>query len=235
MGHLRWAAGDVDNDGVRDLYVSNLAHPRYLDYSDQSQLLVVEPGGSNNRFAESGIRFEESSADPSFADIDNDGDLDLYITSIYRGRSSYLYRNQGNGRFTDISWLSNTRVENAWGAGFADFDHDGDLDLLAASSEGVRFLQNDGNDNQWVQVSIDSRTCNRFGIGSKVVVRSQGLERVREIRAGRGTGSQDSTIAHIGLGEPTNRLIDLEVRDLCGGIQRKLQIMTNQKLKIIVE
>jgi len=134
--------GYVNNHGFKDLYVSNLAHPRFLDFSDQSQLLFIEPGGSENRFEKSGIQFEESSADPSFADVDKDGDLDLYITSIYRGRPSHLYRNEGKGWFTDITWLSNNRVTNAWGAAFSDFDNDGDLDLLVASSEGVRLLQN---------------------------------------------------------------------------------------------
>ncbi len=236
FGHtIGIAVGDVDNDGVRDLYVSNLAHPRYLDFSDQSQLLLVKPGGSENRYEKSGIRFEESSADPSFADVDNDGDLDLYITSIYRGRNSHLYRNQGNGRFTDISWLSNTRVENAWGTGFADFDNDGDLDLLVASSEGVRLLRNDGNENQWLQVSVESRNCNRFGIGSKITLRSEGVKQVREIHAGRGTGSQDSHTVHFGLGRPASQSVDLEVRDLCGGAEQKQQITTNQRIRIVVE
>ncbi len=233
FGHtIGIAVGDVSNDGIMDLYISNLAHPRYLDFSDQSHLLIVHEDGLVEQAEKSGIQFEETSADPSFADVDNDGDLDLYVTSIYPGRSSHLYRNEGKGQFTDITWLSNTRVENAWGAAFSDFDNDGDLDLLVASSEAVRLLRNDGNDNKWLQVRINSRKCNRFGIGSRIRLSSSHSVQVREVRAGRGTGSQDSITAHFGLGGDDHQDIELEVRELCGGITKLQQVQLNQKVSI---
>lgn len=137
--------GDIDNDGNLDLLSVNLAHPRYIEFSDRNMLLLNSSHPSytfKDVFKQSGISFEETNVIPALGDIDNDGDLDLYITSIYPGRNSHLYLNDGKGRFSDISWLSETRVKNAWGCAFADYDNDGDLDLLVASMEGIRLFEN---------------------------------------------------------------------------------------------
>lgn len=166
--------GDINNDGHLDLFVSNLAHPRYIGFSDKSMLLVNQ-GPSDfrfvNRFGDSGIRFEETSADPSLADYDNDGILDLYFASTYGGRKSFLYKGDGDGTFTDITWLAGVRVDNGWGNAFADYDKDGDLDLLVASSDGVRLFRNNGNRNHWLHVRVVGRESNRAGIGTRVTVK----------------------------------------------------------------
>ncbi|MFP4533655.1 MAG: FG-GAP-like repeat-containing protein, partial [Desulfobacterales bacterium] len=87
FGHsIGAASGDLDNDGDFDLIVTNLAHPRYIQYSDKTMVLMNKGAPTFqffDRFDESGISFEETNSDPALADVDNDGDLDLYITSIY--------------------------------------------------------------------------------------------------------------------------------------------------------
>ncbi len=133
------AWGDLDNDKFLDLFITNLAHPRYIKFSDLNMMLMnQEPPDYHytDRFKHSGMGFEETNSDPAFADVDNDGDMDIYITSIYPGRYSHLYLNDGNGFFTDATWLSGTRVENAWGAAFADFNNDGYIDLAVAGENG---------------------------------------------------------------------------------------------------
>ncbi|MBM3323860.1 hypothetical protein FJY69_10340, partial [candidate division WOR-3 bacterium] len=90
-GHTIGAAwGDFDNDGDLDLFTADLAHPRYIEFSNRSRLYENQGPTAYPRFrdrrAELGIRFEETHSDPAWADVDNDGDLDLYITSIYEGR-----------------------------------------------------------------------------------------------------------------------------------------------------
>jgi tetratricopeptide (TPR) repeat protein len=223
-------AGDLDGDLDTDVYLSNLAHPRYIEFSDKSMLLM-NPGGPDpvfvNRFSESGIAFDETSSDPALADVDNDGDLDLYVTSIYRGRTSRLYLNDGHGRFQDHSWLSGTRVQNGWGAAFADFDDDGDPDLLIASRDGVQLFRNEGTTNHWIKVRIEDQGCNRFGVGAKVSVRRGGRVQIREVTAGRGTGSQDSVTVIFGLGSGEEP-IDIEARTLCGSTLRETVFSANR-------
>ena len=165
--------GDYDNDGELDLFVSNLAHPRYIGTSNKSMLLENQGAPDFkfiDRFGNSGVRFEETSADPSFADYDNDGILDLYFTSTYSGRKSFFYKGNGEGTFIDDTWLSGVRVDNGWGNAFADYDNDGDLDLLVTGSDGVRLFRNDGNDNHWIHVQVVGRESNRAGIGARVTV-----------------------------------------------------------------
>lgn len=128
-----WA--DFDNDGDLDLFQANLAHPRYIEFSNMSYLLKNE-GAPDYRFTEhrrsAGIRFEETHSEPAWADYDNDGLLDLYITSVYPTPPSFLYRQTDNGRFQDVTWLSGTRVLDGWGCAWADYDNDGDPDLVVA-------------------------------------------------------------------------------------------------------
>jgi hypothetical protein len=212
------AAGDLDGDLALDLFVSNLAHPRYIEFSDRSMVLLNRDDRSlefTDLYPESGLAFDETSADPLLFDADNDGDLDLYITSVYQGRSSHLYLNDGRGRFSDGTWLAGAGVENGWGAAAADYDGDGYLDLLVASPDGVRLLHNEGGGGNWLALKIDDRRCNRYGVGSQVLIAYDGQRRVREVAAGRGTGSQDSPTAHFGLGSYSGP-VEIRLNTLCG-------------------
>ncbi|MCC6544493.1 MAG: VCBS repeat-containing protein [Nitrospirae bacterium] len=166
--------GDYDNDGDLDLFVSNLAHPRYIGYSDKSMLLENQgPPRYNfiNRFGDSGIRFEETSADPSFIDYDNDGFLDIFFTSTYKDRNSFLYKGNGDGTFKDVTWLAGVRVDDGWGDAFADFDNDGDMDLAIGGGAGLKLFRNDGNEHHWLHVKVVGRESNYSGIGARVIIR----------------------------------------------------------------
>ncbi|MDZ4183055.1 MAG: VCBS repeat-containing protein, partial [Candidatus Cloacimonadaceae bacterium] len=147
--------GDYDNDGDLDLFIANLAHPRFIDISDISMLLrndglsyhVVETDTIyywkfTDVTREAGITYDELHSDPLWFDADNDGWLDLFITSVYENDRSYLYRNNGDGTFTDITWLANARVYNGWGNASADLDRDGLPDLVVGSGNGTRILMN---------------------------------------------------------------------------------------------
>jgi tetratricopeptide (TPR) repeat protein len=216
--------GDYDNDGDLDLFCANLAHPRYIEFSNRSMLynnlLRSSPGRqpptANQQFvdcrAAAGIRYEETHSDPAWADVDNDGDLDLYITSIYEGRRSFLYQNQlvpftgavldrpGGAYFSEVTWPSGTRVYNGWGCAFADFDNDGDQDLVVGSGSGLRLFRNDSRGNHWLEVKVAGTKANRAGIGARVTVTQGRARQIREVEGGKGTTSQNSLIQHFGLG-----------------------------------
>ena len=205
FGHtIAVTPGDLDGDGREDLVLSNLAHPRFIEFSDRTRLLLTGAGTSPplpDRREMSRLHFAETESDVALGDVDNDGDLDLFVTAIYPGRLSRLYLNDGRGRLSDISWLAGTRVANGWGAAFADADGDGALDLLVASADGVRLLRNRGPGGHWLGVRIDDPSCNRAGVGARVTLRATGRVQARTVRIGRGTGSQDDVTLHFGVGD----------------------------------
>jgi hypothetical protein len=116
------AVADVDGDGLPDIYFTNQI--------GGNQLWKNLGGG---KFADitkaAGVALAERiSVTASFADIDNDGDQDLFVTTVREGNA--LFENDGMGRFRDISQTAAVdHVGHSSGAVFFDFDHDGLLDL----------------------------------------------------------------------------------------------------------
>jgi enediyne biosynthesis protein E4 len=157
--------GDVDQDGDPDLFLSNFGQDvLYINQGD---------GTFVDATAASGIRLEPRfGAGNVLFDMDLDGDLDLYCASyvefdpsrnktrtiagyaFHTGPNDYepardrLYRNNGDGTFTDVSEASGIASLKAPGMGVlsADFDEDGDMDLFVANDQKGNFLLlNDGS------------------------------------------------------------------------------------------
>ncbi len=219
FGHtIAVTPGDLDGDGREDLVLTNLAHPRFIEFSDRTRLLLTAAGTPPpyaDRRAEAGLRFEETESDAALGDVDNDGDLDLFVTAIYPGRWSRLYLNDGRGGLSDVSWRAGARVANGWGAAFADADGDGALDLLVASGDGVRLLRNGGGGGRWLAVRLDDPGCVPGGVGAEVTLRAGAHEQRRTVRVGRGTGSQDDVTLHFGLGAEAGPF-EIEALNACG-------------------
>ena len=237
---------DYNNDGNLDLFVANLSHPRYITFSNMSNLLQ-NSGTPDYRFKdlrkESGIRFEETHSDPAWIDFDNDGLLDLYITSVYPERPSFLYKQDKKGRFVDVTWLTGTRIYDGWGQGWADFDNDGDLDLLVCGTKrgdnkgSVYLFRNeaiskDSNSvgRNFLEIELIGKDCNHAGIGARIVLESQNLKQMREVKGGRGTTSQDSLVQHFGLGN-YGKQVALTIKWPCGRTEQ-LQVNPNQLITI---
>ncbi|MDG2175096.1 MAG: CRTAC1 family protein [Gammaproteobacteria bacterium] len=118
------AAGDYDRDGWVDLYVVRGTIGANLLYRNLGNGMFEETA------AEAGVNLtnQESSA-ATFADYDGDGWLDLIVTGM-NGTQVTLFHNQGNGTFTNATESSGiTEMSLSYGATFADYDKDGDLDL----------------------------------------------------------------------------------------------------------
>ncbi|MDP7235833.1 MAG: VCBS repeat-containing protein, partial [Candidatus Latescibacteria bacterium] len=126
------AWGDYDNDGHLDLYLVN----------DGPNRLFRNQGDGTFEEISSAAGVSDSGKGQAVAwgDYDNDGDLDLYVSNGrggigLGGAPSRLYRNNGNGTFTDVA--GSARVDDdgdGRGVAWADYDNDGDLDLYLANS-----------------------------------------------------------------------------------------------------
>ncbi len=207
-GHSIGGAWGYLEDQRPALFVAGLAHPMLLGLSDTSALYLPKKNTDEfeSHFEDMGFHYQETHSDPSFADVDMDGDLDLFITSVYRGAPSFLYLNQGR-EFVDATWLAGLRVENGWGAAWADYDRDGDMDLAVCSNNAPRLFRNEAQSlkRNWLEVKVAGTHSSTTGIGSKITVETadKTMRWIREIQAGRGTGNQDEAIAHFGLGKHT--------------------------------
>ncbi len=189
-------AGDFDNDGFMDLYVTHLG--RNTLYRARA------PGVFEDVTARAGVGAGGFSAGAAFADYDNDGDLDLYVCryvawtpeqdvscfasdgsqrvkvycrpSVYPPSRDILYRNNGDGTFTNV--LGPAGMDGTPGRGlgcvWTDIDRDGDQDLFVANDMTSNFLfVNQGNGRfvedamaRGVAVGEDGRPQASMGVAS---------------------------------------------------------------------
>ena len=141
------AVFDYDNDGDLDVYLVQsgtlaagtplIAPPAVAgDRLFRNDLQIQADGTRLLRFtdvtAASGIHTRGYGMGVAAGDVDNDGDVDLYVTGFGRNQ---LFRNDGNGTFSDVSAASGTDDPQSWGvsAAFLDFDRDGSLDLFVGN------------------------------------------------------------------------------------------------------
>ncbi|MCK4654164.1 MAG: VCBS repeat-containing protein, partial [Candidatus Cloacimonetes bacterium] len=181
-----WA--DVDNDGDLDLITANLAHPRYIDFSNMT-MLYINCGAPDWKFTDvrrdTGIRFEETHSEPAWGDLNNDGFLDLYINCVYEGRRSFLYMNNCDGTFREVTFLAGVRHFNGWGVAFTDFDNDGDLDILAAGGKIQLFRNDTPKSGNWLEVKVIGKD-HSDGIGTRLTLSNKQISLTREIQGGKG-------------------------------------------------
>ncbi|MBL4659622.1 MAG: CRTAC1 family protein [Alcanivoracaceae bacterium] len=115
--------------------------------------------------------------------------------------------------FTDIASSVFVTAEQIDGRGiaFADFDNDGDVDVVITdgnsagfSQTATRLLRNDSiNNNHWLVIKLIGTISNRSAIGARVEIRTNTTTIVQEVSGGAGRGSQNSLPLEFGLGQAT--------------------------------
>ena len=169
-------AADYDNDGDRDLFITNY---------DRDTLYRNDGGGTFTDVTEkAGVGSEMWSVGASFFDADGDGLLDLYVGGYlifdpeyrnyfaaeafpgplaYRGQKDILYHNNGDGTFSDIGTKAGVGTNNgrAMGVSAADIDDDGDQDIFVANDGMENYLYRNRGDATFENIAL--RTGTAFG------------------------------------------------------------------------
>jgi len=217
--------GDVDGNGFLDLFVANA--------SEKDNFIYLNQGGVFSKVV-SGVvvRDKGHSHGCSFADVDNDGDLDLYVSND-KGKK-FLYMNDGNGNFAKkenevVVADFGKSIAHAW----SDLDKDGDLDLVAAthSTEPNHLFWNNGNQNHWMQLKLHGLRSNRSAIGTRVRIKAGSKWQSSFVASQSGFGSQHSQRVHFGLGQ-TNRVDSLIIYWPSGITQIVTNVPADQFLTI---
>ncbi len=139
-----WA--DYDSDGDPDLFVTNIGDDNRDCFYDN-----LGDGGFNLHMSGPIVGEASDSWGGSWGDIDNDSDLDLYVThghwQFHATAFDSLYINNGDGTFGSAPPGENpvAVAGNSWGSAWADFDNDGDLDLYVANDDAALLYANNGD------------------------------------------------------------------------------------------
>ncbi len=186
-----WSAlfADYDNDGWKDLYITN----GYLrDYTNLDFLKYMGDYMQNNK-----------------GSIQRQNVLDLVQKIPASNLTNYMFKNNGNLTFKNVGW-GTAKPSNSNGAAYADLDNDGDLDLIVNNINQAAFIyQNEANTqlkNHYLSIKLEGEGQNRLGLGAKVTIYSKGQTQFLEQMPTRGYQSSVSPILHFGLGQ--NNTID---------------------------
>ncbi len=205
--------GDYDNDGDMDMFVTINGVDLDAGPKAQANELYRNDNGVLNLVTINGLTTDTAYTYASaWGDYDNDGDLDIFIGNSGGQGSpdkSYIYENNGDGTF---SQLTNTILSDSGtyvhAAAWADYDRDGDIDLMVVRDGSNRLFTNQlNNENHFINIKLIGVTANKNAIGSivkvKATINGQPVWQMREVSAQTGYGSQNSLRVHFGLGDAT--------------------------------
>lgn len=238
QGSMGLTADDYNNDGLMDIFITNFVEQSNTLYENQGSHIFLDRSSS---LGLSTVGFQYSGWGTRFFDFDNDGWLDLWITNGHTderlekrypedpfAEPNYLLRNLGGKKFVDVSEATGIRkLSNRVGRGtaFADFDNDGDIDILVINKNDLPFfLRNDGgNANHWLVLRTEGVKSNRPGIGARILVTSGGKQRIFEVRNSDSYLSSNDLRVHIGMG-PFDHAEAVEIRWPSGAVDRHTNV-----------
>ena len=245
---LAW--GDYDNDGDLDLFVTigyspgvssppNVTNRLYRNNSDGTFTEIA---------AQAGVAQNLNSQHAAWADFDNDGDLDLYVTNAgtlaNSNQPNFLFENQGDGTFQEVAaavGATGDTVGMSGGVAIGDINDDGFPDIVITHGlssysqvEGPhQVLHNQGNDANWLKVKLIGQQSNRLGVGARVELQAaDGLFQMREMNGGMHNYAQDELMLTFGLGART-QVSRLTIYWPSGVVQQVMDLDVNRQATIV--
>ncbi|MGH7495545.1 MAG: FG-GAP-like repeat-containing protein [bacterium] len=234
--------GDYDNDGDLDLFVAN--------WGNQNNALYQNAGNGTFQKITAGVIVNDGgySASSGWGDYDNDGDLDLYVTNAYGPGPlrNFLYRNL----LMDSDTLAFEKIITgpavmdlgySYGLSWADYDHDGDLDLFVARTQNENqnnafYINDGGNQKNWLELSCVGTVSNKSAIGAKVrlkaTINGNAIWQRRDVAGQEGYCGQNLRL-HFGLGETA--MIDSLMVEWPSGNREILKNITTRQMLTITE
>src|SRR5947207_13164388 len=129
--------------------------------------------------------------------------LNLCQHSLNGRERNCLFRNDGDGTFTEVGWVNDAdRVEDGRGLAIFDYDRDGRLDLVLRNyRQPAELLRNQGPARHWIQIRLVGTRSNRDAVGARIRLRTAAGWQTREVHAGSAYLSAQSLVQHFGLGD----------------------------------
>ena len=238
--------GDWNNDGWFDLTVTNYAQQTNTLYHNDADGFFTDATTTTKTAQRTYPYLGWATA---FIDYDNDGYQDLFVANGHLhenlaelgqegtyGQRNLLFRNNSNGTFTEISETLGPGMKLAdvsRGATFADYDLDGDIDIVVTNSNTApRLLRNDGdNRKNWLQIRLTATNGSTDAIGARVKITTGTLTQTREVRSGDGYLSQQDLTLHFGIGD-SEQVDSIEVQWQSGAKQLIGSVPANQVLSL---
>ena len=221
-------AADYDNSGWQSLVIGNFTNEGMALYHNDGSGLFTDVARASgiSRMSVQSLTFGSF-----FFDYDLDGlpdilavnghvadDINIVQPKVKYAQPPHLFRNRGKSKFEEVTAQLGRALQQpivGRGAAYADFDNDGDLDLLLTANNGpVRLLRNDnGNQNDVLRVKTVGTRSNRDGIGAKVTLKtSKGVRLFQMVKTGSSYLSQSELPLTFGLGKPEEgKTVNLEI------------------------
>jgi enediyne biosynthesis protein E4 len=208
-----WSAswGDYDNDGDFDVFIAT-GYP----LAANDMLYTNNGDGTFTRVLTGPLVSDGArSACATWGDVDNDGDLDLFVTTAYSATPTrnFLYMNRfietGSATFEQVTTGDIVGdFSSSYGTAWGDYDQDGDLDLFVATtlneaSNNLLYRNDNANGNHWIELRCVGNPSNRSGIGAKIWIKASvngsPVWQMREVDGQSGYCAQNLDL-HVGLG-----------------------------------
>ena len=239
-------AADIDGDGWMDLYVTHLdfeLNRLYHNNHDETFDDVTFSSGLGNK------AIFLSGVSAKILDYDNDGWRDIIQANgsmldnikMYHTEENYpepklMFRNLGEGKFDKVSEeLGPDFMKPTVGRGLAtaDFDNDGDIDIVVNNRGAApELLRNDGgNANNWLTVRLIGTKSNRDGIGASLKLVSEGFTQFDQAKGGSSYMSASDPRIHFGLGK-REKIGSLEITWPSGTVDKLASVPINQIITV---